>query len=244
MNNRMLSLTAWMFISWLSAHAQWTDSTHYLIQLSSTNSINRTTEKSAYLFQNSTRFSIRKERLTLNLYNNWLYGKQDGVKTNNDYSSALDANFYRPHRHFFYWGLLNYNTSFSLKIRNQLLAGTGVAYNFWDTETTYLNISDGFLFDASSILTNDLREDYQTVRNSFRLAYKFVFKGRLTVQGSNFYQPSLRNIGDYNIRLNNDLSFLLFSGLHLKAALTYNRINRTTSENLLFTYGVSFERYF
>lgn len=228
----------------MTAQAQWSDSTHYFVQLSSTNSINRANAKSAYLFNNGLRFSIRKEQVTLNLNNSWLYGQQDGAKTNNDYSATFDANFYRSGRKFFYWGLANYNTSFSLHIKNQLLAGTGVAYSFFDSEAAYLNLSDGFLFDASSILVGDRNVHYQTIRNSLRLAYKFVIAERITFQGSNFFQPSMRDGSDYNLRLNNDLSFLLFRGLSLKAALTYNRINRTASENLLFTYGVAFERYF
>ncbi|WP_262248047.1 DUF481 domain-containing protein [Parapedobacter soli] len=224
--------------------AQWNDSTHYFIKLSSTNSINRANDKSAYLFNNGLGFSIRKERVSLNWNNTWLFGEQNGAKTNNDFSTTFDANFYRPDRKFFYWGLANYNTSFSLKIKNQLLAGAGVAYSFFDTESAYLNLSDGFLFDASSILEDELPIHYQTVRNSFRLAYRFVIHSLVVMQGNNFYQPSLTDGSDFNIRLNNDVSFALFRGLAIKAALTYNRVNRTGSENLLFTYGLSFERYF
>ncbi|HWK58283.1 MAG TPA: DUF481 domain-containing protein [Parapedobacter sp.] len=227
-----------------AAQAQSNDSTNYFIKLSSTNSINRANDKSAFLFNNGLGFSIRKERVSLNWNNTWLYGQQDGSKSNNDFSATFDANFYRPDRKFFYWGLANYNSSFSLKIKNQLLAGAGVAYSFWDTETAYLNLSDGFLFDTSSILEDDLPVHYQTVRNSFRLAYRFVFHSLVTLQGNNFYQPSLTDGTDFNIRLNNETSFALYSGLSIKAVLTYNRVNRTGSENLLFTYGVSFERYF
>lgn len=228
----------------VDAQAQWSDSTHYFVKLSSTNSINRANSKSAYLFNNGFGFSIRKEHVSLNWNNTWLYGEQDGTKTNNDFSATFDANFYRSDKKFFYWGLVNYNTSFSLKIKNQLLAGAGVAYSFFDTESAYLNLSDGFLFDTSSILEDGLPVQYQTVRNSFRLAYRFAIHSLVVLQGSNFYQPSLTDGSDFNIRLNNDVSFALYRGLNIKAALTYNRVNRTGSENLLFTYGLSFERYF
>lgn len=238
----------WIFAAYasgmVSTQAQWNDSTHYYVQLSSTNSINTASGKSAYLFNNGFRFSIQKERIRLNLNNNWLYGQQDGTKTNNDYSATFDANFYRPDKRFFFWGLANYNTSFSLNIKNQLLSGAGVAYSLIDSDAAYLNLSDGFLFDMSSIFIDDQLVRYQTVRNSFRLVYKFAIGSLIVVQGSNFYQPSLANVSDYNIKLNNDIAFLLNRWLSLKAALTYNRINRTSSENLLFTYGLSFERYF
>ncbi|SKB82762.1 Protein of unknown function, DUF481 [Parapedobacter luteus] len=227
-----------------AACAQWTDSTHYYVQLSSTNSINKANNQSAFLFNNGLRFSIQKERIRLNLNNNWLYGQQDSVKTNNDYSASFDANFYRANKRFFYWGLANYNTSYSLRIKNQLLTGAGVAYSMLDNDVAYINISDGLLFDASSILENDIPIHYQTIRNSFRLVYKFTIKQFVILQGTNFYQPSLTSGADFNIRLNNDISFQLNRWLSLKAALTYNRINRTDSENLLFTYGLAFERYF
>src|SRR5690606_29135702 len=116
--------------------------------------------------------------------------------------------------------------------------------SFFDSEPAYLNLSDGFLFDASSILDDELPVQCQTVRNSFRLAYRFAFHYLVVFLGNNFYQPSLTDGSDFNIRLNNDVSFALFRGLNLKAALAYNRVNRTGSENLLFTYGLSFERYF
>jgi len=93
-------------------------------------------------------------------------------------------------------------------------------------------------------LEDELRTDYQTVRNSFRLLYKFIIKEIIVLQGSNFYQPSMLWISDFNIKLNNDISFKLNKWVSLKAALTYNRINRTDRENLLFTYGISFERSF
>lgn len=220
------------------------DSTHYYLQLSSTNSINKTNDKSAFLLNNALRFSIAKERIKLNFNNNWLYGRQDGSQSNNDFSSSLDFNIYRRDLRFFYWGLANYNTSFSLKIRDQLLAGAGLAYSFIDTDDAFFNLSDGFLYDASSIFENDMPVDYQTIRNSFRLLYKFVFKELLVVQGSNFYQPSLTDAADFNVKLNNEVALKLNKWLSLKASLVYNRINRTDRENLLFTYGVSFERYF
>ena len=225
-------------------YAQFNDSTHHLINFTSTNSINRADGKSAYLFNNGLRFAMRRQSVSLNFHNNWLYGNQNQVLTNNDFSSSLDLNLYKTFPNFFYWGLVNYNTSFSLKIRNQLLAGGGVAYNFFDDDRAYLNISNGLLHDASSILQNDVRVDYQTLRNSLRLAFRFVLWDLVVINGSNFWQPSLRDGNDYNIRLHDNIAFKLNQWLSLNAAFTYNRVNRTQSENLLFTYGVSFERYF
>lgn len=225
-------------------YGQFTDSTRHLLNLTSTNSINKADGKSAYLFNNSFKFSVHKESVRLNFNNNWLYGNQNGALTNNDFSSSFDVNLYKTLPNFFYWGLVNYNTSFSLKIRNQLLTGAGVAYNLVDREKAYLNVSNGLLYDASSIFQDDIQVDYQTLRNSFRLAFRFLISDLIVISGTNFWQPSLRDGQDYNIRLTNDIAFRLNRWLSLNAALTYNRVNRTQSENLLFTYGLSFERYF
>lgn len=231
------------FISIAPLTAQVQDSTYYL-QLSSTNSINKTNDNSAYLLNNGLRFSITKEKIKLNFNNSWLYGRQDGSQSNNDFSSSLDFNIYRKDRRLFYWGLANYNTSFSLNIRNQLLAGAGIAYNIIDTDNVFINLSDGFLYDASSIFENEVPVDYQTARNSLRLLYRFALKEFIVVQGSNFYQPSLTDAADFNIKMSNDVAFKLNRWLSLNASLIYNRINRTDRENLLFTYGIAFERYF
>ncbi len=225
-------------------HAQFDDSTHHQINFTSTNSINRADGKSAYLFNNGLRFSMQRKSVSLNFHNNWLYGNQNRTLTNNDFSSSLDVNLYKTFPNFFYWGLINYNTSYSLKIRNQVLAGAGIAYNFFDNDKAYLNISNGLLHDASSIIQQDERIDYQTLRNSFRLAFRFVFWDMVVINGSNFWQPSLLDGSDYNIRLNDHIAFKLNQWLSLQATFTYNRVNRTQSQNLLFSYGVSFERYF
>src|SRR5690606_15609148 len=134
----MIKQYALLLFSTLTFHfswAQFTDSTQHLVNFTSTNSINRADGKSAYLFNNGLRFAMQKESIRLNFNNNWLYGNQNRELTNNDFSSSLDVNLYKTFPNFFYWGLLNYNTSFSLKIRNQMLTGAGVAYNFFDDDT-------------------------------------------------------------------------------------------------------------
>ena len=100
---RIASILLLLVSATAAARAKWSDSTNYFIKLSSTNSINRANDKSAFLFDNSLGLSIRKERVSLNWNNTWLYGQQDGTKSNNDFSTTFDANFYRPGRKFFYW---------------------------------------------------------------------------------------------------------------------------------------------
>jgi len=228
-----------------SASAQFTDSTHYHTAFLSSGSINKTNDGTAYLLNNAYRFNVKKKSIELNFNNNWIYGKQNGNLTNNDFSSSLDFNLYKRFPHFNYWGLANYNTSYSLKVNNQLLAGLGVAYSLLDRPKAYLNISDGILYDQSDLtLANNTRDVYHTYRNSLRLQFRFNIGDRVMIDGSNFLQNSLDRHNDYIIRSATNLSFKLRQWISLTTSLNYNRLNRTNSENLLFTYGLTLEKYF
>ncbi|MFD0767284.1 DUF481 domain-containing protein [Mucilaginibacter lutimaris] len=245
--NYLLKIIFFLFIALTAgkAQAQFTDSTHYHTAFLSSGSINKTNDGTAYLLNNALKFNVKKKDVSLNFTNNWIYGKQNGNVSNNDFSTALDFNLYKTFPHFFYWGLANYNTSYSLKINNQLLAGAGIAYNFFDSPNTYLNISNGILFDKSDLmLANNVRNQYETYRNSLRLQFRFNIRDRVVIEGSNFLQNSLQSQSDYIIRSTTNLSFKLQKWLSLTTSLNYNRVNRTNSENLLFTYGLTVEKWF
>jgi len=227
-----------------NANAQFNDSTFYHINFAPTGSINKANGSTAYLLNNNLKFNIRKKDVSLNFTNTWIYGRQNAGLTNNDYSSFVDFNLYKGPEHFYYWGLLNYNTSYSLKINNQLLAGAGLAYSLIDKPNAYLNLSDGILYDASDLLISGDRSVYHTYRNSFRLAMKFNINNMVTLESNTFLQNSLDRKYDYIIRSTNSVSLKLRSWLSISSSLNYNRQNRTSSENLLFTYGINFERYF
>ncbi len=228
------------------ATAQFSDSAHYYFNYSSTGSINHTNDGSSYLLNNGFKFSVRKKRMEMNLNNAWIYGSQNSNLTNNDYAAGLDVNLRNKHnRHLYYWGLGNYTTSYSLKIKNQLQTGLGAAYSFFDTASAYLNISDGILFESSNLFLNDTTHDvYHTFRNSLRLQFKFIISKRIEINGSNFWQPSLTNGNDYILRSNINLAIKLQKWLSITTAFNYNKFSRTHRENLLFTYGLTFEKYF
>lgn len=225
--------------------AQFNDTTNYVFRYNTGGSRNSTDDSKAYLLNNAFRFGIKKKTISLNFNNSWVYGKQDQKLTNNDFSSTLDFNLYRSFPHFFYWGLLNYNTSRSLKINNQLLAGAGIAYNIYDRPEAYLNISDGILFDSSDlILGSGINDVYQTYRNSLRIAFNFVIMKIIVINNSSYLQSSLNDGADYNIKSNSSLSFKVNQWLSLTTTYNYNRVNRTNRQNSLLSYGLTFERYF
>ncbi|RFZ94405.1 DUF481 domain-containing protein [Mucilaginibacter conchicola] len=227
------------------ACAQFNDSTFYHTAFQSTGSINKTRDGTAYLLNNGLKFNVKRKDVSLNFNNSWIYGKQNRNLTNNDFSSSLDFNLYKSIPHFYYWGLANYNTSYSLKINNQLLTGAGIAYSIFDSANAYLNLSEGVLFDSSDLmLANNIRDEYTTFRNSLRLQFRFNINDRIVIDGSNFLQNSFERGNDFNIRSTTNLSFKVQKWLALTTSLNYNRVNRTLSENLLFTYGLTLEKWF
>lgn len=225
--------------------AQYTDSTAYYAGFISTGSYNRTNSSSAYLLNNSVKLGARKKSLALNSNNKWLYGEQNNVLTNNDVSSVWDLNLYKTFPHFYYWGLFNYNSSYSLKINHQLQAGVGVAYNFFDTKKITINVSDGIIYDYSDIMLSDgVREVYATPRNSFRFQVKSNLKERFIFNGNVFLQNSLEDAEDYIIKSDVSLSVKLKKWLSITSAFSYNEMSRTKKSNLFVTYGLTIEKYF
>ncbi|GAB3935570.1 hypothetical protein GCM10028827_37410 [Mucilaginibacter myungsuensis] len=223
------------------ARAQFNDSTYHRFLLGVSGSINKANASTAYLLNNSLGFSVKKKDFVLNSSNTWIYGRQNDQLTNNDYSSTLNFNLYKTLPHFYYWGLTNYNTSVSLKINNQLLAGVGIAYSILDRPNAYFNISNGVLYDRSNLLAN---LNYNTWRNSLRVQFHFAIKELVTLDGGNFLQSAYNNGDDYIIRSNTTLGIKLRKWISLTSSLTYNKMNITGSDNLIFTYGVSLDKYF
>lgn len=237
-------LTLLMLLS-VPLRAQFNDSIFYHLNAVASGSLNKTDDISNFLLNNALRLGVKKESISLNFSNSWVYGQQQKSITNNDYTGTLDFNLYKTFPHFYYWGLGNYTTSLSLKIDNQYQYGVGIAYNFLDTTGKYLNISNGIIFENSDIIVKDtIKEVYSTFRNSLRLSFRFTIRKIFTVSGVGFWQPSLQYGNDYIIKTNLAASLKLRSWLSFTTALTFNKISRTERENLLLTYGITIDNYF
>ena len=243
MRNHLLLIFCFFFYA--AVQAQFTDSTTRYFRFSAAGNLNRSNSNSAYLFNNDARFSVRNKRTTFNTVASWLYGEQGSRLTNNDFTSTSDLNWYRDSSALYYWALANYTTSYSLKINNQLQAGLGAAYNFVNTANAWLNVSEGVLYETSSLNTNKQKNDrYQTFRNSLRLTYKFVIGQSLTLNGANYFQQAIGDGSDYILRTSNSLQFKLNRWISIGSTISYNQFRRTGTENLLFTYGIVAEKYF
>lgn len=225
--------------------SQYSDSIQYHIKYTTGGSLNRTNDGDAYLLNNGLGFNTRKKSVEFNSTTAWIYGQQNKVATNNDFSSYLDFNLYKTLPHFYYWGLAGYETSLSLKINKRFQAGLGAAYSLLDKPNTQLNFSNGIIYETSDLYMDDtVRDVYQTMRNSFRLRYHFVIKDLITLDGTHFLQNSLSSGDDYIIKSVSTLGIRLKKWLSLTSSLNFNKVNRTRRETLFMNYGLMFEQYF
>lgn len=241
---KSILITIFIILVSRTVSAQFSDSVHYYGRFASTGSINKTNEGDAYLLSNAFKVGVSKKKIVLNGSGSWVYGENNQDLTNNDFSSSLDFSLFRAVRHIYYWGLANYDKSFSLKINDRVQAGAGIAYNFLDRKTAYLSVSDGFIWEKGDLFIQDTIHDvYDAVRNSARISYKVVIHDLITVDGTQFFQPNITDISDYNLKSVNSIAFNLRKWLAITASMTYNKITRTGRENLLFTYGLTIEKY-
>lgn len=242
---KFLHTIIFLLLSCAYASAQYNDSVNYYTGLVSNGTINKTATSRAYVLTNIVKFGIRKKNFAFNANNSWLYGEQQKRLTNNDFNSMVDFNVYRTNSKFYYWGLGNYTTNFSLKINNQYQAGMGAAFNIVDKKNAYFNVSNGILYEYSDLKVNDSTNDiYNTYRNSFRISLRFTLHDFVSLNATGFYQQSFNSSNDYILKSTSGMNIKLVKWLSLSTTFTYNRINRTSRENLLFNYGLSVDKYF
>lgn len=229
----------------MTALGQFSDSTPYYAGLSASGIYNRTNTSRYYLLNNGFNLSARRKDLRYNAAGKWIYGRQNEQLSNNDVFSTVDVDLYRTLPHFYYWGLFNFTSSYSLRIRSQLQTGLGVAYNIIDRKTNSLNISEGLIYEYSDIILEDSSvQKYSTVRNSIRLKVKLGIGRILSFSGTGFYQPSLQYAHDYIVRSDVNLGLKLRKWLSLTTSFTYNEMSRTNTRNLMFSYGLLIQQYF
>jgi hypothetical protein len=215
------------------------DTTLYVINHSSTGIINYTNESRSYLLNNLLKFNIVRKRISINTANGWVYGNQQTGLTNNDFTSSIDANLFKSVQKFYYWGVVMYDKSYSLKINDRLQSGAGIGYNLFAKPDFSIILSDGPLYERTSLYDTST---YSTIRNSFRIKYHIVIAKIITLEGTNFLQQSIMDEKDYIIRCANSISFKLKNWLSLTVSTTYNKLNISKNENFLCNIGFSFQK--
>jgi len=227
------------------ARAQTDSLLRHKIRLASSGSFNHTEDGMTYLFNNALSYSYKQTKFTLNSNSTYIYGANPTDLTNNDFTTSLNFNYFSALPKVYYWGLANFTSSWSLKIKEQLQTGAGLAYRFIDNGKTYLALSEGILFERSNVIQDDKTAlDYQTFRNSLRLQFSARYKDLVTFSSVGYYQPSLNYGGDFIVNANASLAVKIWRWLNFTTAVTYNNVSRTQRENLLFTYGLVAERLF
>jgi hypothetical protein len=240
-----LWLLALMLTTGGYAFSQFNDSTHYYVKYASTGVINRTDDAKSYVLTNALNFQVNQKKVSVYSNNSWIYGRQGSGLTNNDFNSVLNVDFLKDLQKLYYWGLVSFTSSYSLKINYQFQAGGGIGYNFINKEKVEIVVSDGLLYETSDLeLPSGLTDKYQTVRNSLRIKHRLLINNLISLEGAHYWQPSLKDVSDYIIRSNTSLSIKLRKWLSLTTSLFYNKINRTSRENLLFNFGLTAEKYF
>lgn len=221
--------------------AQTVDTTSYIVNYNGTGLLNSTNDGDTWLFNNALKLSLNKRKTDANFNNSWIYGRQPEGLTNNDFSSAFDFNYLKAVKRLYYWGLVAYDQSYSLKINHRLQTGTGVGYTVFNTDRFNLVISDGPLYEAG-LLEDTL--SYEVVRNSLRLKYKIGIGKLITINGTNFWQQAFTERDDYILKSDHQLLFKIKTWLSLSFNLSYNKFNATHKENLLSSYGVNVQYRF
>jgi ABC-type maltose transport system permease subunit len=251
----IISLLILLTIS-ITVHSQ-TDSTHHTDTVhfhylySGTGTLNNNNSLHSFILANALKLSLAKKSAEFNWNNNWVYGRQDHLLTNNDFSSTLDMGLFRSVRHFYYWGVATYNHSIPLLINHQGQIGAGPGYNIIDRKKALLSVSDGPLYELNDLYDslyglpggNILRRDrYQTIRNSFHVLAHVTIKDQYTFDLSGFLQNSFKDWQDNIFRINASASIKLYKWLNLTAAYAYSRFTRTRGENTLLTFGLTIQQ--
>jgi len=199
----------------------------------------------SFVLINALGFQVNREKMTINSNNAWIYGRQGSTLTNNDFNAVVYVDLLKNQQRLYYWGVASFASSYSLNIYHQFQAGAGIGYSIINDSLAELVVSDGFLYETSDLLLPSGKQDnYNTIRNSLRIKYKWIINDLLSFEGTHFWQPSLSDFNDYMIRSNTTLSIKLRKWLNLTTGLTYNKISRTGRENLLINFGLTAETYF
>src|SRR5664279_3419135 len=101
------------------------DSIRYHLAIATTGSLNQSTNTNTYLMNNTVRFGAARRLFSTNFSGSYVYGSSNHALTNNDVLISVDGNLYQQRSKFFYWILLNYTSSYSLKIKGLFQSGAG-----------------------------------------------------------------------------------------------------------------------
>lgn len=215
----------------------------YHLELSAGGNYSTTTpSKESIMFHHQVGLGLEKKKLELNTKATWIYELQNRSLTKNDFNFTLDFNYYlQENKKFYTWGLNNYQSAYSLKIRSQYQAGVGLAYELINTNHFFLRISDGVLWEASNIIKMEELINYATWRNSLRIQFKYGYKDLIHFNYIGYWQPSLMDFQDQQIKMTASLNIKIWKQLDFKIEGQYNLVTATHQSSTLLVYGVAYQ---
>lgn len=241
-----ISILFLFFVYTLQLQAQYDDTAVYYLKANLTGVYNKTNTTESYLTNNSTRFAASKKNARLNTYVGWVYGKQIAGLTNNDFNVASDFNVYNKSQVVFIWGYGSYDKSYSLKIDSCVQIASGLGYDILKSTIFSLSLIDGLVYEFNNYApsADPIYNDSETFRNSFRVNYILYMNKIIKLRGRNYWQQSLESWTDYNLKFTSSLEFKIKKWLSLTIVTTYNKVNITSREKFLLTYGQTFDKSF
>ena len=151
------------------------DSNKREIDYTSSGSVNKTQKGTSYLLTNFIGGTFKKNTTITSVGSSFIYGKQNLIQTNKDFAGFINIDLFKSPQFnkIYYWYLMDYNNSYSLKVFNELQTGVGEAYLFINNKNIKLSFSDGIIFDQSNVVLNNNKIYHQTYRNSLKLKIHF-----------------------------------------------------------------------
>ena len=220
------------------------DSNKREIDYTSSGSVNKTQKGTSYLLTNFIGGTFKKNTTITSVGSSFIYGKQNLIQTNKDFAGFINIDLFKSPQFnkIYYWYLMDYNNSYSLKVFNELQTGVGEAYLFINNKNIKLSFSDGIIFDQSNVVLNNNKIYHQTYRNSLKLKIHFSINELITLDETSFLQNSFKESNDYIIKTNVSLKYKINSWLGLTTNLLYNKYNYISRQNLLITYGLTINK--
>lgn len=232
-NSDTLKVPNTNFTSWMKLH---TNAKYALDGNYSSGNVNR------QLISNKLTFNYHYKVYEFNISASHIYGKQNLIKTENDFFSGITTNIWHKSTAYI-WGMASSEKSFSRGTNHRENIGAGVGFNLIPYQKNRnLSVTYGYLYENTDFIILD---DIETVRISTRIRGRHSFlRNYIQLFHETFIQPSIVAADNYRWRTNISLEIPLTKYINFKSGYQYiyeNVVNpgkRKEDNNL--TFGLTF----
>lgn len=232
-NTDSLKIPKTSFTSWMKLH---TNAKYALDGNYSSGNVNR------LLISNKLAFNYHYKIYEFNLSTSYIYGKQNLIKTENDYFCGITSNIWNRSK-VYIWGTASTEKSFSRGTNHRENIGAGVGFNLIAyRKDRNLTVTYGYLYENTDYIILD---DIETVRLSARIKGRHSFlKKLIQLHHETFIQPSIVAANNYRWRTTISLEIPLTKYMNFKSGYQYiyeNVVNpgKKKEDNNL-TFGLTF----